>query len=73
MPPTNGPPTGIPHSGTPYMNGGSPTNAPPPQSNPAKSGTGSLTNPGASEVLGDINPESVPANMKVEGQDWFAL
>lgn len=24
-------------------------------------------------VLNDIDPESVPANMKVEGQDWFAL
>lgn len=25
------------------------------------------------EPLGDINPENVPANMKAEGQDWFAL
>ncbi|KAI8329507.1 WD40-repeat-containing domain protein [Chlamydoabsidia padenii] len=24
-------------------------------------------------TLADIDPESVPANMKVEGQDWFAL
>ncbi|KAI7867227.1 WD40-repeat-containing domain protein [Spinellus fusiger] len=23
--------------------------------------------------LGDIDPDNVPANMKVEGQDWFAL
>lgn len=23
--------------------------------------------------LADVDPESVPANMKVEGQDWFAL
>lgn len=23
--------------------------------------------------LNDLDPESVPANMKVEGQDWFAL
>lgn len=26
--------------------------------------------PGA---LADIDPESVPANMKIEGHDWFAL
>lgn len=26
--------------------------------------------PGA---LADVDPESVPANMKIEGQDWFAL
>jgi glucose repression regulatory protein TUP1 len=23
--------------------------------------------------LADVDPESVPANMKIEGQDWFAL
>ncbi|CEP08672.1 hypothetical protein [Parasitella parasitica] len=82
--PAGGPP---PHgsSGTPYMNGGSPlpSNAPPPPpppsssqlaSAPAKSGAGPLvSNSATSEALGDINPESVPANMKVEGQDWFAL
>jgi glucose repression regulatory protein TUP1 len=26
-----------------------------------------------SSALADVDPESVPANMKVEGQDWFAL
>ncbi|KAG1083758.1 hypothetical protein G6F42_022082 [Rhizopus arrhizus] len=64
------------------MNGGSPlpSNAPPPPpssqlaSTPVKSGAGPLvSNSSASEALGDINPENVPANMKVEGQDWFAL
>ncbi|EPB82929.1 glucose repression regulatory protein TUP1 [Mucor circinelloides 1006PhL] len=71
-----------PSAGTPYMNGGSPlpSNAPPPPpssqlaSTPVKSGAGPLvSNSSASEALGDINPENVPANMKVEGQDWFAL
>lgn len=70
----------------PYMNGSSPlpTNAPPPTqltstrgsgSNPVKSGAGPLSNTsaGTSDAFGDINPENVPANMKVEGQDWFAL
>ena len=43
-------------------------------STPVKSGAGPLvSNSSASEALGDINPENVPANMKVEGQDWFAL
>lgn len=23
--------------------------------------------------LADVDPDSVPANMKVEGRDWFAL
>ncbi|RCH91987.1 proteinral transcription repressor [Rhizopus stolonifer] len=77
--------SGHPSSGTPYINGGSPlpSNAPPPPPpsqltatragvNPVKSGAGPH-NTGASEALGDINPESVPPNMKVEGQDWFAL
>lgn len=42
--------------------------------NPVKSGAGPLINSSStSEALGDINPENVPANMKVEGQDWFAL
>ncbi|KAI8883399.1 WD40 repeat-like protein [Backusella circina FSU 941] len=75
-----------PPAGVPYMNGGSPlpSNTPPPQlaavrgasGNPVKTGAGPLANAspgGMSEALGDINPESVPANMKVEGQDWFAL
>ncbi|KAG2204581.1 hypothetical protein INT47_012640 [Mucor saturninus] len=74
-----------PSAGTPYMNGGSPlpSNAPPPSQlastrgtgvNPVKSGAGPLiNNASTSEALGDINPENVPANMKVEGQDWFAL
>ena len=43
-------------------------------STPVKSGAGPLvSNSATSEALGDINPENVPANMKVEGQDWFAL
>ncbi|KAI8335988.1 WD40-repeat-containing domain protein [Choanephora cucurbitarum] len=80
----SGPPH--PSSGTPYINGGSPlpSNAPPPpppssQITTARPGVSSVKsgagphNTGASEALGDINPESVPANMKVEGQDWFAL
>jgi glucose repression regulatory protein TUP1 len=43
---------------------------------PVKTGAGPLTSAsagGVSEALGDINPETVPANLKVEGQDWFAL
>ncbi len=24
-------------------------------------------------TLSDLDPESVPANMKIEGSDWFAL
>ncbi|KAI9318653.1 WD40-repeat-containing domain protein [Dichotomocladium elegans] len=27
----------------------------------------------ASGALGDVDPESVPSNMKIEGRDWFAL
>ncbi|KAG0745523.1 hypothetical protein G6F57_007394 [Rhizopus arrhizus] len=84
-PPTHAPPNASsapppphPSSGTPYMNGGSPlpSNAPPPSSqltrgaNLVKGGAGPQT---PNEPLGDINPENVPANMKVEGQDWFAL
>jgi glucose repression regulatory protein TUP1 len=38
-----------------------------------KTGAGPLNSSNASDALGDINPENVPANMKVEGQDWFAL
>lgn len=26
-----------------------------------------------SGVLADIDPEEVPANLKTEGEDWFAL
>ncbi|KAG1169324.1 hypothetical protein G6F70_008526 [Rhizopus microsporus] len=76
IPPNSAPAPPHPSAGTPYMNGGSPlpSNAPPPQLPRG----GSLTKGGAgpqtpNEPLGDINPESVPANMKVEGQDWFAL
>lgn len=31
--------------------------------------------PGAGPLggLADVDPDNVPANMKVEGQDWFAL
>ncbi|KAG1560470.1 hypothetical protein G6F49_002675 [Rhizopus delemar] len=66
-----------PHAGTPYMNGGSPlpSNAPPPPSQLAR-GSNVLGKSGSqtpNEPLSDINPENVPANMKVEGQDWFAL
>ncbi|CAO3693350.1 unnamed protein product [Rhizopus stolonifer] len=80
-PPTHTPnPTSVPHPSvaTPYMNNGSPlpSNAPPPTAqlargaNLVKGGAGPQT---PNEPLGDINPENVPANMKVEGQDWFAL
>jgi glucose repression regulatory protein TUP1 len=31
------------------------------------------TSPSVSAALADVDPESVPANLKVEGQDWFAL
>ncbi|KAI8642050.1 WD40-repeat-containing domain protein [Parasitella parasitica] len=33
----------------------------------------STTNAQQHGGLADVDPESVPANMKVEGQDWFAL
>ncbi|GAA5795344.1 WD40-repeat-containing domain protein [Helicostylum pulchrum] len=84
-PPSSVPVPPHPSTGTPYMNGGSPlpSNAPPPSQlastrgtgvNPVKPGAGPLINTAsASEALGDMNPENVPANMKVEGQDWFAL
>ncbi|CAO3638781.1 unnamed protein product [Cunninghamella echinulata] len=66
---------------SPYMNGGSPlpTSTPPPPSQqqltPArtpttKSGPPPTTTSGG---LNDMDPDNVPPNMKVEGQDWFAL
>lgn len=68
VPPTSAPPH------PPFMNGGSPlpSNAPPPSQLPR----GTIVKNGPqtpNEPLGDINPENVPANMKAEGQDWFAL
>ncbi|KAL0075532.1 hypothetical protein J3Q64DRAFT_1775489 [Phycomyces blakesleeanus] len=71
-----------------YMNGSTPlpTSAQPPPPGPqltpgrsapppVKSGVPSTTAivPAVPGALGDIDPESVPPNMRVEGQDWFAL
>ncbi|CAO3614617.1 unnamed protein product [Cunninghamella blakesleeana] len=65
---------------SPYMNGGSPlpTNTPPPpqqqQLTPSRTPTTkSGPPPPSSSGLNDMDPDNVPANMKVEGQDWFAL
>lgn len=41
-----------------------------PAGRPSKSQLGMSVPPGA---LADVDPDSVPANMKVEGRDWFAL
>ncbi|KAI8376477.1 WD40-repeat-containing domain protein [Radiomyces spectabilis] len=66
-------------AGTPYMNGSSPlpTGTPPPQMTSGRGGNESLKPvgpvPTANPPLADFDPENVPANMKVEGQDWFAL
>ncbi|KAI8369385.1 WD40-repeat-containing domain protein [Radiomyces spectabilis] len=56
----SGPPAG--YSPGPII-AGRPT--PPPAKGPASAMT-----PGG---LADVDPETVPANMKIEGQDWFAL
>ncbi|OAD04104.1 hypothetical protein MUCCIDRAFT_48518 [Mucor lusitanicus CBS 277.49] len=40
---------------------------------PNRPGSPSTTNAQQQGGLADVDPESVPANMKVEGQDWFAL
>jgi glucose repression regulatory protein TUP1 len=42
--------------------------------NPVKPGAGPLTANLAQgpEAFGDMNPESVPANLKIEGSDWWA-
>ena len=46
---------------------GMPSKPPPP-------GAGPLGGSGAPAAgLADMDPEAVPANMKVEGPDWFAL
>lgn len=47
---------------------GMPSKPPPPGAGPLGGGSGA---PAAG--LADMDPEAVPANMKVEGQDWFAL
>ncbi|ORX46973.1 WD40 repeat-like protein [Hesseltinella vesiculosa] len=62
---------------SPYMNGGSPlpTSTPPApqqqQLTPGRPSTSKPTTP--MQGLNDIDPESVPEDMKIEGQDWFAL
>ncbi|KAI8991336.1 WD40-repeat-containing domain protein [Mycotypha africana] len=70
--PSNAPPP--PSSQLPSKSGAGgplpPTSVPPPPPSSTQQQQ-QLSQP--SEALGDINPESVPANMKVEGQDWFAL
>ncbi|SAM04355.1 hypothetical protein [Absidia glauca] len=70
--------SGYGHSSSPYMNGGSPlpTNTPPPSQQQQQLVTRpSSVKPAATLPNGliDMDPENVPANMKVEGPDWFAL
>ncbi|CAO3595329.1 unnamed protein product [Absidia cylindrospora] len=87
QPPPQNKHSGYGHS-SPYMNGGSPlpTNTPPPQSSSQQQQQQQqLTRPSSvkhgppsapattSGGLSDMDPDNVPANMKVEGQDWFAL
>ncbi|KAG2213371.1 hypothetical protein INT47_009044 [Mucor saturninus] len=66
----------VPHFGPPPIQqgggGGAPAPPPPPNHNvrmnkpPAPIANNAIS-------FNDLDPESVPANMKVEGQDWFAL
>jgi glucose repression regulatory protein TUP1 len=44
---------------------------PPPPPPPQQQQQQQQQQPGAG--LADVDPDNVPANMKVEGQDWFAL
>jgi glucose repression regulatory protein TUP1 len=69
---------------TPPQNTMSRTAPPPPPPATSNTNTNTLASPSAANAqqqqqqqqqqgLADVDPESVPANMKVEGQDWFAL
>lgn len=48
-----------------------------PGANPVKPHrAGPLSGSGTPSLVGglaDVDPDTVPANMKIEGQDWFAL
>ena len=76
-PPTSAPPPSTqapPHDATDPHQYTSPM-APParPPSAMSKLDTASPHSATAPASLGDIDPQSVPASMKMEGQDWFAL
>ncbi|KAI7882006.1 WD40 repeat-like protein [Lichtheimia hyalospora FSU 10163] len=75
-PPTSAPPStqAPPHEATDPHQYNSPM--PPPARPPSamsKLDTSSPHSATAPASLGDIDPQSVPASMKMEGQDWFAL
>lgn len=72
--------TNVPHFGPPPSQqqlqsqpalSNRPKSALPPPPPPPSSSVSQVNQP--SIGLNDLDPESVPANMKVEGQDWFAL
>ncbi|ORZ02431.1 WD40-repeat-containing domain protein [Syncephalastrum racemosum] len=71
---------GYPPPRNPSVGGAMEGGLPPPLSQKRKSGNGTPLMPpnmspttAAPGALADIDPDSVPPNMKVEGQDWFAL
>ncbi|ORZ03612.1 WD40-repeat-containing domain protein [Syncephalastrum racemosum] len=80
--------SGPPPLPAPYINGAAPhptsTPPPPPHQQLVRAPGGQLKTPGAGPPgdghapvlhggLADVDPDTVPANMKVEGPDWFAL
>ncbi|RUS28680.1 hypothetical protein BC938DRAFT_481572 [Jimgerdemannia flammicorona] len=60
-PPAGGPPGGPGRSGA-IVN-----------KQPQQGGSGPVVLGGPSNILSDVDPESVPASMKIEGPDWFAM
>lgn len=70
----------LPSGPPPPPSGTAPPPAPPPSQAPPPSGAmvppprpKSQMGMSGSGTLADVDPETVPANMKVEGRDWFAL
>ncbi|KAI8886442.1 WD40 repeat-like protein [Backusella circina FSU 941] len=56
-----------------HKSGGSGTGAPQGQMTPTRQPVKPPMAGSGPNGLADVDPESVPANMKIEGQDWFAL
>ncbi|EPB89230.1 glucose repression regulatory protein TUP1 [Mucor circinelloides 1006PhL] len=67
------PPSQQQQGGQPPQNSSRPKSALPPPPPPPSSSSAVAQANQSNIGLNDLDPESVPANMKIEGQDWFAL